>query len=381
MGSASTGPASAWQELCARLAAAGERIEARSTCPAEALEGARHLSHLAESALRWFVGYDDPVRPRLVNIDDTAEVANNRFAAVTPEGTYRISGNVAGLDEVNISVHDGWSFTGKSQVWGDLGFRDLRVADDGTFEVILGGPARPVNWIALPPEAAFVQVREYFFDWHGGTPATLIIERIDDGRDRRDAGSAGTLRHQLDQAGTWVEGYLDTHYRLVTEQFAATPNRLARTAHAPAGNRNIAYGPGSFELAPDEALLVEFERPDAAFWSLQWLQWPWYENPDIATRLSGLPSGEASADPDGRVRVVVSGQDIGAPNWLDVAGRQRGVLMFRLFWPDRMAAPSCRRLPAGDAWSSLHHAAVAVTGAERQATLDRRRAHFTHRGR
>lgn len=374
-------PISAWQELHARLGAAGERIRARSTCPAEALEGTRHLSHLTESALRWFVEYDDLVRPRLVNIDDTAEVANNRFAAISPAGTYRISGNVASLDEVNISIHDGWSFLGKSRVWGDLGFRDLRVGEDGAFEIILGGPQRDGNWIALPPEAAFVQVREYFFDWNGGTPATLIIERLDEGRNRRAAGSAESLERQLDQACAWVQGYLDTHYRLVTEHFATRPNHLFQTAHAAPGNRNIAYGPGSFELAPDEALVIEFERPDAAVWSLQWLQWPWFENPDMATCFSGLPSGESSTDPDGRTRIVVSAQDVGAPNWLDVAGRQRGVLMFRLFWPRRMAAPSCRRLPIGDVWPSLHAAAVVVPGAERQARLGRRRLHFTRRGR
>jgi hypothetical protein len=78
---------------------------------------------------------------------------------------------------------------------------------------------------------------------------------------------------------------------------------------------------------------------------------------------------------------VVSAQDIGAPNWLDVAGHQRGVLMFRLFWPRGMAAPSCRRLPAGDAWRSLHDATAKVPAAERQARLERRRAHFTRRGR
>ena len=45
---------------------------------------------------------------------------------------------------------------------------------------------------------------------------------------------------------------------------------------------------------------------------------------------------------DGGVRIVVSAQDPGRPNWLDTTGHKEGTMAFRWIGAERIVDPRCR---------------------------------------
>jgi hypothetical protein len=71
----------------------------------------------------------------------------------------------------------------------------------------------------------------------------------------------------------------------------------------------------------------------------------------------------------------VSATDPGSRNWLDTAGRRRGMLIFRWFWPtgDGVPSPTATVVPVAEV------AGDGVTAATRAATMAARRAHLAWR--
>ena len=149
----------------------------------------------------------------------------------------------------------------------------------------------------------------------------------------------------------------------------------------PGGNSHIWYGFGRFALEANQALILEFDEPNARLWSVQWLLDPWYENPDLLNRFTGVVGAEAHVDGDGRVRVVFAGRDPGVPNWLDVSGYTRGLFVTRWIW---CADGPATRLSVTSLDALRDHLPAdtpVVTGDERAAQLQRRRTHLVHRRR
>jgi hypothetical protein len=79
-------------------------------------------------------------------------------------------------------------------------------------------------------------------------------------------------------------------------------------------------------------MVMEFDRPDARLWGIQWLTLPWYENPDVVNRFTSIVGPEAFVNEDGRVRVVISASDPGSPNWLETGEHSVGVIAARWIW-------------------------------------------------
>jgi hypothetical protein len=284
-------------------------------------------------ALRWHVDANDPDFPRFVHLNDTFELADNRFAAVRSDAEYVLTGNVASLFDVNISLHEGWGFLGQAKVWGDLGLADLEVDANGSFSLVLGGGPWGPGRLEIPPEATIVQIREYYEDWGAHEPGRFEIIRVGSEGEAPPRRDPADVARRLGEVLPWIEGYLRAHGGMVERLRANLPaNSISPPGSQLGGNKNIQYGFGRFELEPGQALVIEFARPDARLWSVQWLTDPWYENPDLANRSTSVNGRDAHVGVDGIVRVVVSAADPGVPNWLDVGGYTRGVLMMRWIW-------------------------------------------------
>src|SRR3546814_5905585 len=89
------------------------------------------------------------------------------------------------------------------------------------------------------------------------------------------------------------------------------------------------YYEGAYQLAPDEALLVEAKVPETCgYWSLI-LTDDVYETTDWVNNHSSLNDAQARVDKDGLFRAVISAQDPGVPNWLDTAGNASGAVQGR----------------------------------------------------
>jgi len=368
----------AWDALCDQLKAAGEVIarEGEGLDEASQAEGFEHLGHLALEGLAWAL-VPDADFPRFVHMNDTPEIADNRFAAIRGDAEYLIRGEIGSLFDLNISLHEGWPFHGGRRVWGDLGLKDLAVDDHGRFELSLSAAPRPGNWLQLPADARIVQIREYFNDWDAHRPGVFEIVRLGSEGEAPPRPTAAEVSERFASLGPWLQGYLTTHTKMVRERIT-TINGVAQPAPAAAGNRNIWYGPGRFRLAPDEAVVLEFAPPRALTWTVQWLTFPWYGSPDLANRTTSLVAPDARVDADGRVRVVICGWDPCAPNWLDIGVRSEGVLMLRWLWCEEAFPVESRVVRRADLDRQLQSR---IAPGERLQAQARRRSHWATRAR
>jgi hypothetical protein len=164
----------AYDDLLATLRTVGDRFAGTDwglTEPVDVAEGLRVVIHILAIGLETQFE-DDPAHPVFRAIvtpwrkalGDNAD-ARYHDAAVHPAGTYRVRGRTAGAAYVSITVEagaaDGAFPSGTAGSLNDSGFD---MADDGSFEVTVGGPARDRGWLALPPDASRITVRHY---WEG----------------------------------------------------------------------------------------------------------------------------------------------------------------------------------------------------------------------
>ena len=85
---------------------------------------------------------------------------------------------------------------------------------------------------------------------------------------------------------------------------------------------------GHFDLAPEQALVITVPVSDAPYFGFQ-LGSLWYVSLDYINHQTSLNGTQAQADPDGKIRIVVSEQNPGLTNWVETTGHRKGFLQFR----------------------------------------------------
>ena len=179
------------------------------------------------------------------------------------------------------------------------------------------------------------------------------------------------MARQLIALGDFVVANLDFFLQFSRPE---TPNTflppLDGTAMgAAAENRPVI---GSWELAPDEALVVEVAPPQGLYWSYS-LGNPWWETIDYGAHQSSLNGHQAAVDDDGILRAVIAHEDPGVANWLDTAGHSAGPIILRCVRTETAPVPATRVVRFSEVGSSLPAGARRVTPAERRAALAARR--------
>ena len=89
------------------------------------------------------------------------------------------------------------------------------------------------------------------------------------------------------------------------------------------------YSGGTYDLGPDDALLVELNVPVPPAYLGFHLSNLWGESLDYANHISSLNGFQTEPDRDGRLRYVITDVDPQVPNWLDTAGHSQGFLTVR----------------------------------------------------
>jgi hypothetical protein len=85
---------------------------------------------------------------------------------------------------------------------------------------------------------------------------------------------------------------------------------------------------GHFDLAPEQAMIITLPVSDAPYLGFQ-LGSLWYISLDYINHQTSLNGTQAQADPDGKVRIVVSDGNPGVTNWCETLGHSKGYLQFR----------------------------------------------------
>jgi len=369
----------AWRDLCRRLEAVGDRLlqDDFPLDPADRAEGVAHLAEQLVCWLAWSISHNDPRSPAFQRQNDLVtkwggpNVDNvYRHARIDASLRYRITGHMHACEEFILALRGGFMHM---PTWGTLHevtASELGIREGDAFEIELGGP----DGIPIPTGAVMATVREYYWDWRAEEPATFTIECVDGPVAVRPRQQPDAVAAALREAIDGVEQSIDYWNRYLIDVRAATPdNSFAPAMRLAKGLDAAAYAFCIYDLAPDEALVVESDYLDAPYWSLQLASMAWFESLDVVNRVMSLNHRQARRSDDGRLRVVVAHEDPGVPNWLDTEGRRTGLLTYRWFWSDVDPRPTTAVVRVDDIRSAD------VGGPERVAEIERRRQHIAWR--
>ena len=325
----------------------------------EAVEGLRMiLKHLAGST-------HDSINADFMNpLVSRRDPRNRDIGAYNPDAEYdqafidgrydyKLSGSLGTVPYLSITVNG--TAEGKlSRVVGYLDDAAIRehAAADGNFTLWLSKekPTLPGAWIRLPDEANRVVIRQYVADREHDTLASFSIEAVGDRLP--DVESISDDEMALRLANT--AGYLvvsATWHRTLLPEMRQTPNQFissdGSSIGASAANSENYYQMAYYELGEGEALLIDFEPPDAVYWNLTSAT-IWHESHRYLTDPVSLTSSEVAKREDGTVRFVLARSDPGHANWIKTFGHDRGFLILRIVGVEEHPLPSVSKVPAAE---------------------------------
>jgi hypothetical protein len=253
---------------------------------------------------------------------------------------------------------------------------DLKLGADGSFEVLLSG-TKPAghsgNWWHLPPDTKTILSRQRSYDWGTEQDARFAIERLDvsELKPRMSASEIDTkLREVLGGYAERLSRIWLQYQNKIRDQ--GLINKIEFTTFSGAQPVQV-YWQGIYQLAADEALILETELPKRQrYWNVQLNDVLWNAI-EFIYRQSSLNGHQAQLDRDGRFRAVISLTDPGVPNWLDPAGYTQGMLMGRWYAADSHPAPTLKRVPLAEVRDHLPADTPMMTAEQRAKQLQARR--------
>jgi hypothetical protein len=348
-----------WASFCDMLKAAGGILQRPGTPddPLTQAEGIRYLTRLTRAALQTFIENADPLAPVLQQVvHETAKMGNDNpdnvylNAAISGAHTYRLWGDRGSVHWLELATQKGQYGEARGMPpTGRLDARDITVGPDGAFEVIVScdDPGGGRDWLPMEAETGTLIVRQSWLDRQREVLPTLHLERLG-GDGRPSPMTPAAVELGLRKSGMLVVG-ASALFAEWSEGFAAHENALPRFDQALSnmmgGVDHIAYYHSRWRLEPGSALVIESPPHPCDHWNFQ-LSNHWMESLDY--RRDRIHTNSAIAEPtaDGVIRLVISAEDPGLPNWLTTQGHHTGAMCFRWVRPaGEPPEPRCRVVP------------------------------------
>ena len=345
-----------WDDFCDELREAGRVLQSESapTTPLDQAEGVRYLVRLLRNATLTSIEHDDPRHPVFTNILDPnlrckigADNPDNIYmrARVSSECRYRVSGTRGNSTVFTFGSKTKRDWSDERQVSnGELDVNELPYDDAGRFTFI-ASKERPTSgaWLPLPDGSHQITGRQSFVDHPNNIAAEVTIELLDEAVPYESL-DVEAFSRQLRAATRQVAG-ISGVFAEWTRLFMARPHELPdwgqdRFRNA-GGDPGIHYLHGYWNLADDEAWVIETEVPDCEYWNFVLQNW-WMESLDYDRTNTHLNSHTAKPNDDGTVTIVVAATDPGYGNWLSTAGHREGTALLRWVKADRHPIPTCR---------------------------------------
>lgn len=304
------------------------------------------------------------------------------YAPVAGDGVYRVVGQrgtvpVAGFATGKVMIGMGLP---PGPGYDNYDLDDLTLAKDGSFEVLFSAE-RPADhrgdWRRLHPEARFLMLRQFSYDWGGEQDVRVAIERLDTPPLKPRLTPADIDQQLRALFGTYVGCLTQTALGAVGRvQAGGWVNSFHLHDFQDLGNSASwpqAYYECVYEIAPDEALILETALPAKPhYWNVQVVDALWNQV-ELVHRQSSLNGHQAELDPDGKFRAVLSLEDPGVANWLDAGGHTRGMLIGRWYRCSSHPTPSLTKVKLADLRRHLPDSVPSITPAQRTTRLRQRR--------
>jgi hypothetical protein len=373
-----------WDEVCESFLRTKREIVLAGdvpNTPRMRAEGMRFLGRFLSGGILLCSELADPDYPELGRMYDTTlswGIDNPDtiylYSALRGDATYRIYGNRGTAHHFDVQVQRGhFAEAPDFSIVSTANGSELEAAPDGTFELVLSPERHEGNWLELEPDAEWLCIRQYFYDWESERPADLIIERVGAAYPPPPV-SSDQIAARLDRLQTWFNKsgrYWDEMARFSMER---TPNEIyfrppEETAWG--GLRGLAYGFGNFRCEPEEAVILEVKPPLCHYWSFSLGNWYW-ETVGWTNRQSSLNGHQAQLDADGVFRVVIAHEDPGVFNWLDPAGNTVGTVMGRYLLTEAAPSPKSQVVKLSELDAALPADTPRVTPEQRREILRQR---------
>jgi hypothetical protein len=263
--------------------------------------------------------------------------------------SYRIRGALGDAVYTSFTVHGRDPAGGSMErVIADVSDRDISIARDGSYEIVLSPQQRDGNWLRLEVDATSVITRHYFERERSAAadPSLHVDLRIDPIDDPgpppapTDAAVAERLRAVAAHARANTLGMPRPSQAPPIPFVSRVPNVLPRPTSFRAsgvdalGAVDIFYAMAPFLLQQDEALLMEGRLPPCRFANV--VLWNMHmQTLEYRFRRTSLNRRQMRLSSDGDFRIAVAHREPAAGvDWLDTEGRMLGTVFWRFVLPD-----------------------------------------------
>lgn len=285
----------------------------------------------------------DKLRPkvscitRLAHPVDGRRIPGSRWGIDNPDSVYRVI-PISGDERYEIHGRVGQHrmtenyFTLWDANMGTvdvLNGRTMSVDSDGSFTITVDSePAngRP-NHVRTTPAAHEFYIRDVLLDWGRDDPNHLEVQRL--------GGACGTPPRTLDEQAEATAAMMDYFANFTGKlshgvyKMPANHFNLAWSADKVGAMRNQVYVMGRFDLAPDEAFVVDVNDGGAEYFTVP-LSNIWGTTLELVDRTGSLNKAQSVAGEDGTYTYVISPVDPGVANWIDSDGLREAILTLRM---------------------------------------------------
>jgi len=348
----------AWSEFCDELKSAGNVLLSPGAPrdPFQQAEGMRYLSRLTRAGLEAYVEYPDPSFPQLRRmVHETVKMGadnpDNYYlnAQISGKYEYKILGKRNSVNHISFHTQNGnYGRTGGLAPCGKIDNDNLEVDADGSFEIYMTKEPRGKNWLRIEDETSLFMVRQTFSDRSTEAPAHLEVINLS-GQKKPGPLTAAQMDEGLKTASMLVGGASLLFARWARD-FKKHMNQLPMfdpgKSNAAGGDDSIIYYHSYWKIDPGEILMIDVKPPECDAWNFQ-LDNYWMESLDYRFHNICINKHSASYEPDGTVRIAVSHEDPGLPNWIETAHHSEGTMCwrwYRIHQGSQPVQPSCRIL-------------------------------------
>jgi len=384
----------AWADYIVELASSGELIRQQefSNSVINRFEGYRAVMAIASVgyANLLFTDRDTPEYlpdfGPLVNYCAPAPSYKYGMFHLDPNGVYRVRGYRGDAELIDFQQQAGWygENEGANQIVTKVNITfdkiDTGVDEGGYYEFTLSNKKQPGHWWKLEDQANALFIREFFVDFNTRPrSATFHIDRIDAPSKKStavtDVDDAVFRLNALKRA----QNYLNLCLRM-GNSFPEGDNKVREERYDQGGGQiDQRYFQARYNVDKDEALIVEWPVPEQCrFWSFA-LYNDYWQVLNYGNRQVHLNSAMVDLDSNGIATMVISHQDPGVQNWIDVDGHNTGIFLGRAKICGKASIPTMRKVKYNDLERVLPAGMKKVTGEGRLKQLAVRREHYLHR--
>jgi hypothetical protein len=342
-----------WRDFCRALEAAGDIVLARTTpaTPIDRAEGYRYLTRLARIGLEMMLEHSDPDFPTFYSASHpTGKIGGDnpdnlyQNATIAGDREYRIWGRRNTVPYLSFGTKaNRYATEGTMASTGELEAAEMVFGRDGSFEIAVSRERKPGNWLPIAADSSMLLVRQTFLDRPSEVAADVRIERVG-GPARPEPLTPARLDRGLAAAAAFVTGTARTFVNWV-EEFRKYPNAFApfpqEICYRTGGDPLIHYLHGYWQVAADEALVIDTEVPKCEIWNFQ-LDNYWMESLDYRYLPVCWNKHTAKYNADGSLTFVIAARDPGVGNYMDTAGHACGSMLLRWTRAKTHPVPRCR---------------------------------------